>query len=370
MFSSRLIFSLFCASLSQQAYALDVLAPQKSDEGWQVFSNLDLWEASDFMPTRKIEGDWNTDFSPKDGPNVSLRRLRAELGVGYKEWRLNLEARQEGMLKASACTLAFVKAYKQAGLPQQAVNYQLDAQLESWSGFGLRAGRWFAFGGEYQPRFFASAVYYMKPQYRSTQATGAASYVDNQHYNFSATELDVNSRYQYLFQQFEPEARGYSSSLAMDWQINPAWRVQYQLEDAFNRFVWQNLPELQQSLSSAVVQYDSKGYLNYHPLLQGVNRQRTRSVSVPQTHTARIAYQNQQWEFAAQVRHFYGVNLPVLSVANHSAYGRFDASFDTRYKSVGIGWSNQFVGMHLQTDNLNLSRAKVLGLGVQTRYQF
>ncbi|MBC3917434.1 hypothetical protein H8L32_08115 [Undibacterium sp. CY18W] len=370
MFLSRLTVLLGTALLAHQAYAMDELWSQKNDDGWRSFASIDLWEASDFMPARKIEGDWSGDFSPKEGQNVSLRRYRTELGMGYKEWRLNLEGRQEGMLKASASTLAFVKAYKQSGLPQQAVSYQLGAQMESWSGFGLRAGRWFSLGDEYQPRFFASAVYYMKPQYRSVQATGAASYVDNQHYSFSATELDVNSRYQYLFQQFEPEAKGYSSSLAMDWQINPAWRVQYQLEDVFNRLAWQNLPELQQSLSSAVVQYDSKGYLNYAPLLQGVNRQRTRSVSVPQTHTARVAYQNQQWEFAAQVRHFYGVNLPTLSVANNSVYGRFDASFDTRYKSVGIGWSNRIVGLHLQTDNLNLSHAKVLGVGVQAQYKF
>ncbi|MCH8618887.1 hypothetical protein [Undibacterium sp. TS12] len=375
MSASRFFFLLAVAQASafalfNQAQASDLFVSEKAQDGWIAFANIDLWDASDFMPASKIEGDWNTDFSPRAGRNTSLRRYRAELGAGYKDWRLSLEARQDGMLTASASTLAFVRAYKLGGLPQQPVSYQLDAQMQSWSGFGIRAGRWFEFGSEYQPKVFASVVYYTKPQYRAVQANGAADYIDRQHYSFSASEIDANSRYQYLFRQFEPEATGYSSSLELDWKLNQVWRIQYQLDDAFNRFAWKNLPELQQSLNSAVVQYDSRGYLNYQPLLQGRNSQGGRSISVPATHTARISYARQQWEFAAQVRHFYGENLPEFSVSKDVAYGRVSVDLDTRYKSIGLGWNNDWLSLHLQTDKLNLASAKVLGLGVQLHRQF
>jgi hypothetical protein len=142
------------------------------------------------------------------------------------------------------------------------------------------------------------------------------------------------------------------------------------MDDVFNRFQWQHLPELQQSLNSAVVQYDSHGYLNYQPLLQGANRQSDRSISVPITHTAQLSYQWQQWEFNAQVRRFYGEILPTLGVAKYTSYGRFNVNLDTRYKSLGLGWSNASFGVQLQSDNLNLGSARVLGVGLHFNKQF
>ncbi|MGE5622611.1 MAG: hypothetical protein ACM3WS_05605 [Bacillota bacterium] len=360
-----LLPALFSAALLSQAAS----AQSNSSSffsGWRPYAELQAWEASDAVAVTKFDSDWSTGFSPRDGSNTSLQRLRAGLGMEKGGWSIGWELRQEASLVADRQTLEMVRLYKQRQDPAPGSRFDAQARFESWSAQGLRVAHAFdapAIAGR-TPRVKVSAAAYTRPQLRDNTVSGSVVYSQSGVYSFNAAQTDAYSRYRYPFMQHEPNASGASLSLLMDLPLSQSLSLRLQFDDLWSRIRWSNLPVMQRTINSDVTDRDSNGYVNYRPTLSGLNRQIDENFAIPRSTIAALSYRRDAWGAAAQIERWSGVSIPTLSVTRYFGWGHVTANVETRFHSVGLGVTWGKFRLSAQSDSLHPDQAKALGLQI------
>lgn len=334
--------------------------------GWRPYADIRLWEASDAVAVTKFDSDWSHGFSPRDGNNATLQRIRAGIGMENERWSIGWEVRQEASLDANREALEAVRLYKQRLDPAPNTRFDVGARFTAWSAQGLRVGHNFdgpTIAG-YTPRLNISGAFYTRPRLRENEVSGSVLYTPAGTYSFNATQTDADSRNQYPFMRYTPNASGASLSLTMDLPLTDALSLQLKAEDLWSRIKWENLPVMQRTIGSDVTERDSNGYINYRPVLSGTNRQISKNFSIPRSFSALLAYRSGPWGASAQVERWSGVTIPTLSLDRHFGWGVLSASVETRFNTVGIGVGIGKFRLLVQADNLHPDRAKALGLQV------
>lgn len=334
--------------------------------GWRPYAEIRLWEASDAVAVTKFDSDWSQGFSPKDGNNATLQRIRAGIGMENERWSIGWEARQEASLDANREALEAVRLYKQRFDPAPNTRFNVGARFTAWSAQGLRVGHNFdgpTIAG-YMPRLKISGAFYTRPRLRENEVSGSVLYTPAGAYSFNAAQTDADSRNQYPFMQYTPNASGATLSLAMDLPLTKALSLHLKAEDLWSRIKWENLPVMQRTIGSDVTERDSNGYVNYRPTLSGMNSQVGRSFSIPRSTTASLSYRLDAWDVAMQIERWSGVTIPTLAVSRHFQWGELNASVETRFNTVGLGVAFGKFRLLVQSDNLHPDQAKALGLQV------
>lgn len=350
---------LAVAQLPQSAFADSV--PLLS--GWRPYVDIHLWEASDAVEVKQFESDWSTGFSPDEGRNDTLLRYRAGAGVENGSWSIGLEARHEASLDTDRETLELVRLYKQKTDPASDTRFNARVRFVGWSAHGLRVGH--AFDGPAilgrTPRIRISGAYYTKPRLRENEVAGSVAYSQGE-YSFNASQTDANNRYVYPFMRHTPSASGASLSVAMDLPLTESLSLKLKFEDLWSRIKWDNLPVMQRTINSDVTGRDAEGYINYRPLLSGMNRQVSRNFSIPRANSAMLSYRSGAWGAAAHVERWSGVTIPTLSLTRHYGWGNVTANVETRFKTVGLGMELGKFRLMVQADKLRLDEAKARAL--------
>lgn len=335
--------------------------------GWSPFLELQLWQAYDAIPISKLDGDWSDGYSPKAGRNIMLQRNRAEIGVKKDQWSLGWEWRQDITLTTDQATLEFFRLYRQRLKPAGPTTYELAVQFNAWSAQGPRLGRWF--GAPASPlRVNLSAALYTGAILREGDGSATVHYLPPDQYQFDARRTDANSRYRYPFMQHEPAASGASVSAAMAWRLSEALALDVKVNDLLSTMRWRNVPVTEESIGSAVTEYDAQGFINYRPLLSGTNRQVSQRSMLARSGLATLSYRFGAWGVATEVERVAGGTIPTLALAHQYGWGKLTARVDTRFGGIGVGVETERFHLQLQADSLHRSQAKVLGVSMGVRY--
>jgi hypothetical protein len=365
MRSPILIGLLYCIAAQAHAGTTDASSASSTSaasvlSGWRPFVEVDLWRASDPIPIAEFDSDWSKGFSPKDGRNVALMRNRAAAGAESAQWRIGYEIRQEATLVTDRDTLEAVRLYKQRQDPAEPGVFPVNAEYRNWSAQGLRIGRTVEgplIAGR-PVRMAVSGAWYSDSRYRRNDVSGSVRYLGAGDYTFNARELDIDSRAQLPFLNATPEASGMSISVAAEVPLSDAWTLNLKVDDLWSRMRWRNLPVTRQAINSDVASTDSEGFLNYRPLLSGRNQQVDESISLPRYGTAELSYRTGAWRYATQVERYAGVTIPTFSARRHSAWGDLTARIETRFHTIGLGYTFGNFRVLLQTDTLKQDKAK------------
>jgi hypothetical protein len=204
--SSTMRFILLTGALACGAACAQTTTAPPAD-GWTVYSDVSVWQASDAAPISQIDGRW-TAYSPRAGRNTVLMRNRVAAGVGKNRWRLGVELRQDAFLATDRDSLDTYYMFQQKSKPTPPASFALQAQYFSWQAQGLRLG--YSFDG---PRIGArassielSGAVYGKQRLRERSVRGALTYPQAKVYGFSATHIDADSRMTYPFMGDAPSA--------------------------------------------------------------------------------------------------------------------------------------------------------------------
>jgi hypothetical protein len=361
---------LFTAALACGAVCTQAVAAAPAD-GWSVYTDLSIWQASDPVPIRQIDDDW-TAYSPRAGRNAALMRNRVSAGVGKGRWRLGAELRQDAWLGADRESLDAYTLYQQKRKPAPPASFALRAQYFSWKAQGLRAG--YTFDG---PRFGTrtgtveiSGAVYGKQRLREQSVDGVLTYARDGSYGFDATHVDVNDRMIYPFMGDAPSASGASLSVGATLPLLDAWTLRLQADDVASRLRWKNLPVNTETLKSNVTSYDADGYLNFAPMLSGRKQQVERSVRIPRYTAAALDYRSGDWGAGVQVARYAGVTVPTFSVSRRFGWLTLRANVETRFDSAGIGIEAGNFRFMLQSDAWKLAEAKTRSLQLHYHLDF
>lgn len=332
-------------------------------DGWTVYSDISAWQASDAVPISQIEDEW-TAYSPRAGRNTALMRTRVAAGVEKNRWRLGLELRQDAWLSTDRESLDAYYMYQQKRKPAPPASFALQARYFSWQAQGLRVGYSFdslRINGRASSIAISGAVY-GKQRLRERSVAGTLTYPRAETYGFAASHVDANSRMVYPFMGEAPSATGAGLSLAATVPLADAWTLRLQADDLASRLRWKNLPVNTESLASDVSSYDENGYVNYQPMLSGRKRQVERSFRIPRYTAAALDYRYQDWGAGVQVVRYGGETIPTLSLSRRFGWLTLHGNVETRFDSAGIGAEAGNFRFLLQSDTVNLDKAKTRSL--------
>lgn len=360
-------------AVAQQSVGDSDTALHPPAKAWRAYTQASLWAAYDAIPVSEFDGDWSVGYAPREGRNLFLQRNRAEFGVEKDGWRVGIEYRQEGSLDASRDTLEFYRLYQQQQRPDGARDFNLRAQIRSWSAAGLRVGRTFALDAAASngPLLMVSGALYANPRNRDVEASGSVSYRPTDVYGFNAQYLESDTKYEYPFMDNRSQtSSGASVSIALQWPLTERLKANLSLNDIWSRMRWSNLPSVQKNINSEVTSYDEDGYINYQPLLSGQNSQIKKTGTIGASGALSLTYQLDQWAMKMRLDRIEGTTLPSVSATYQSNWGSFTTSYETRFNTLGVGYDYGPFRVHLHANRWPLSEASALGLDAGVHYTF
>jgi hypothetical protein len=342
---------------------------QQPEPTWQAYADVQLWAAYDAIPVRQFDGTWDA-YAPRAGRNVFLQRHRAEVGVEKDGWRVGLEYRVEATLVANRDTLDFYHAYQQRLRPDAPRTYALDAQFKAWSAAGLRVARTFALDGS-GATLMVSGALYAHPRNRDIDVNGQVDYRPIDNYGFNALYRESDTRYRYPFMQESSQtSSGASVSMALQWPLGERVTANLALNDLWSKMRWSNLPAVTKTLNSDVSSVDQDGYVNYRPLLSGQNSRIDKSGSIGMSSAVSLTYRLELWRMKAGLDRIEGTTIPAVAATYGSNWGAFTGSYESRFKTVGIGYDHGPFRLHLRANRWPLSQASAIGLDARLHYTF
>ncbi|MBV6320318.1 hypothetical protein [Duganella violaceipulchra] len=362
-----LLGALLAASgaAAQTSVADSDIALRAPSAAWQPYAKAQAWAAYDAVPIRELGRDWGNSYAPRDGRNVFLQRDRVEFGVEKNGWRVGAEYRLEVSLQTNRDTVDLYHLYQSHKKPDKALDFAVYAQSKQWAAAGARVGRTFALPGPGagHPLLMVSAAVYGRARNHDSGASGRVSYQPESAYRIDGMYANSNTDYSYPFM---PEATqrssGASVSAALQWPLSSQLTANLAVNDWWSRMRWSNLPSMVQGIGSDVHTVDGDGYINYKPRIVGQNKLVERNGTIGASTALNLTYRYQQWALRAGAQRIAGTTIPEAIGSYASQWGSFSASYDTRFKMVGLGYEQGPLRLRLRTDSLPFSEAHAFSL--------
>jgi hypothetical protein len=362
--------------------------------GWVLRAEAADFTAVDATPVRGLSGDWAT-YHPRNGRNHALQASRIELTAASRQWEVAATVRSDILIHGSHDAFDVVHAYKQRATPADGSRFTVDAQERGVVWAGLRGARSWALGGTAAAptwQLTAALTALSVRRVQQTDAQGSVQYSDLTGYDFDAQTLRVDNQKDFGgWGERNTTGRGMTTDLGLLWQPSDRAFVNLSVVDLASRLTIDRVPTEAAAMSSAVFGVDSRGYLDYKPLVQG-----RYSASDLRLQLAR------KWSLAAGWRldggsgagmdsgaagsgdgngasavlgarweHVDGLDLPALWLTWPMWPGwtlQLDA--ETRFHSLGIGLATRYASLLLRTRSLPVGESSALGWQASLRWPF
>jgi hypothetical protein len=201
-----------------------------------------------------------------------------------------------------------------------------------------------------------------------TDVSGSVRFNSASGFDFKAQTTQQDSNVQFGgYGKEGAVGSGYTSDIGLLWQPTARSFVNLSISDAASKLKVKQVATEQMSASSTTRLFDSNGYLDYHPLLNGrdsaqdvalrLARKTSLSAGTRVDFTAATsAVVGARWE------HIAGIHMPSVWAAVPLPRGlalQLDA--DTRFKSFGVGFSGRYGSVMLRSQSASVSDSRALG---------
>ena len=351
--------------------------PVGAQAAWSVKAQAAQFEANDVTAVRALSGDWS-GYQPRDGRNAALQSARFELSASRAQWEVGTALRSDIVIDGARGAFDLVHAYKQKLTPSSGSNFELEASEKGVIWAGLRGARTWVFRPDtgQSVQLTAAATLLSVRRIQLTDVSGTARYDGTTGFTFNAQTAQQDSHVQFGgYGAANALGSGYTTDIGLLWQPSARGFVNLSVTDAFSKLTVRRVATEQINASSTTRLFDSSGYLDYRPLLNG--RDSAQDVKLRLARKWSLSAGLQLEPAAAQsstvgVRweHITGVNIPSvwanipLPVWPQAGLAlQLDA--DTRFKSVGVGVSSRFdsvIGsLMLRSQSATVGASRALG---------
>jgi hypothetical protein len=369
----RWLITACALALSLPACADGLLALVNPAERAMSSVNLDMafsaqsFMATDYTSVRHFTDDWRGSYTPREGKNLAVSFMRADVSAQYESWSVGYFYRQEILLESNKDTTDIAHANKTKTPVQAGRTYVINLALNGFETQGVRLDKAFAWkmGNTLDVTFGIGTSLMNGQRARFGQAQGnALSTATGYTYNLNMT--DSNSQMTYPFMPSgEVSGTGYAFDLGLRLLWQDGKRLDIAINDLAGEIRWQNLPETTMNASSASSTYDSQGYIVLNPAVSGQNKrvEKTQKLDTKggiQFHSP-LAYGiaanfGMEW-INDNIFPRYG-----LSYVATSGIGVM-ADYDYRFKTFGLGATWKYMYLSARTQNMYLDRSRGYGVG-------
>ena len=367
-----------CSALPLLGHAEGLLAvdnPAKNGHGNKAYASIEAFEGNDQMAMRQYGGDWQGNYSPRDGTNLGLLSARAETGVQWQGYRLGVLYRAEARVEANRDTSDLVQQYNTQGGYDLGRTYPLNYQIKGFEANGARISKSFQLnlGSQWQLDWGLGASYLRGTRIKLATATGQVTTINAKDFdahvsmNNTDSQIDVtdsatfNAPYGRLA---APSGQGYALDAGMVLHhLKSGASFELAVADLAGRMDWRDLPNNVTDFSTATKRYDSNGYVQFDPSTTRTSSYQNLSQTLDPKLWLAANYPVRDFEFQGATSYTRGYWFPQAGVKYRiNPQWGVNADFDFRFSTVGIGVQHQWFYLTLRMDSANLDAAKAYGI--------
>jgi hypothetical protein len=343
--------------------------PVSADKAWLLSMQATQFEASDATPVRALSGDWSR-YHPREGRNLALQSARLELTASRALWEVGTALRSDIVIDGARGAFDIVHAYKQKLTPASGSAFDLDATELGVIWAGLRGARTWVLkpGTDHGLQLTTAVTLLSVRRVQLTDVSGSVRYNSAAGFTFNAQTTQQDSHVQFGgYGKPNGVGGGYTTDIGLLWQPSARSFVNLSISDAASRLEVKQVATEQLNASSTTRLFDSNGYLDYQPLLNGrdsaqdVSLRLARKTSlsagtIVDISATKSAMVGARWE------HIAGVNMPsVWATVPLTGSMELQLDADTRFKSFGVGLTGRYGSMMLRSQSASVSASRALG---------
>ncbi len=356
--------------------------PVSAQTGWAVRALAAQFEASDATPVRALSGDWS-HYRPRDTRNAALQSARIELSASRASWELGTVLRSDIVIDGSRGAFDIVYAYKQKREPPPGSTFELNATEQGVIWAGLRGARTWTLrpGTDNGVQLTTSAALLSVRRVQLTDVSGNAQFSSAAGFEFNAQTTRQDSHVQFGgYGQPKGLGSGYTTDIGLLWQPSARSFVNFSVTDAFSKLKVRNVATEQLSASSSTRLFDSSGYLDYRPLLNGRNSTQDVALRLVRKWTLSAGTRldgsvlsasgespaASSTTVGARWEHVAGIDVPSIWVSVPltvfpQAGLALQLDVDGRFKSVGVGLKSRIGAVMLRSQSTSVGDSRALG---------
>jgi len=336
-------------------------------EDFSAYFLIDSFSNSEPIAIKAVTDDtWDGSFHTGD---TAFAVGRAEVGVGWDQWRFGFYRRYDYYYKFSPDT-AYLKYYTENKL-QLNTGEQLDIYLAAntliANGVSLTHSLTLADAN------FDIKVSYLEGKYlTSGSLVGDAEVLAENDYDL---EFYVDYFYSEdkLFDRevVSPEGKGYSVDLNIDWSPSDDWDFNLSINDLLAKIFWEDAPRTSAIGDTDTKEYDENGYVIFNPVISGLETYEDYTQTLPRKISFTSAYSLNKasilFEFKDfDIKQFYSIGLGFKGSNDDSV----NVFYNYTASALKFYYQSQWVEFGITTDEFQLHKARTFALQLSVTATF
>lgn len=314
--------------------------------------------------------DWRGRLYAGD---VALQHLRAQLGVDFGAWGVELVSRDDGDARFHPDTAEFYSLTQNKQALEIQRRYNINLKINHVLTHGGRAYLRHAFSPQLHLDVGVSLL--SADKLISGTLQGAVTAVAENDYNIEQLTVDYYYSRDTLFDRAvtAPTGWGYAFDMALTAQTENVWRLRLELQNLLGRVNWNNAPFTKAVINTDNKSYDENGYIIVKPVLSGQFGYRDFQQHLPLLGSLQASYH--LMENIAAVGEAYAT--PVKSLWSYgAAYSvvnpqlKFTALYTLETGQVRLGMHGVWGYLELGADRSELRNARALNIATGVAVPF
>jgi tetratricopeptide repeat protein len=307
-----------------------------------------------------LRNDWGVTAAPQSS-NRALAYWNTGAGVAYKGWRVAGFYRGEFYIDANRDTVDFLAMInRRAPLPVGRV-FNIDLSSNGFSAMGIEVSKgitlWKGLLAGVTARYISGGML------QFGKLTGSATPTAPNAYDFNFL-LDYNYDRNIIYPRSAPSGtgNGYSFDLGLRYKASETLSAGLLLRDLAGRIYWTNTPFSTVDATSNVKSFDSSGYQQYRPTIQGFEGFRSFTQHIPFKADADVTATLGPVTVSPQLNLINGRPLYWLFLGYRpSPNTSVSAGYNANYEAWSIGAAYKKSMLSVFSSGLDPGRAPALG---------
>ncbi|KPZ62251.1 hypothetical protein [Pseudoalteromonas sp. P1-7a] len=341
-------------------FSTALLSPLASaNNQFQIFTHFDAEIYTEAQPVQAFVDDFDEPI--KSGDSAFTYNI-FEIGVGYNNFKVGLQSRYDYVLNFDPDTALYTYLEKN-DLPfeERFYTYQLNAKQVTSNGVFV----------SYDFKFLDKNALTITPKvsvFASTHFQDAS--VDGRVFSDEvegSITADYNFSKDILFKKFtpseNPEGLGYSLDIFADWQINDDLKVGLSVKDLLYKTDFDDTGSVKGQTTEIPFSEDESGNVTSTPTVSlqtsAFGNTQSHTLDMEMRITAFADYRiNNRYSTAFTVKQYDKDTFSQLKGRIHFwDHWKVQAGYETKSEAFLVGIENEYFGLNLQTDSLDLDKA-------------
>ncbi|MFT5506207.1 MAG: hypothetical protein ACI8XC_003933 [Gammaproteobacteria bacterium] len=321
--------------------------------------SFETFNYSEVTSLSAISGKWNDRVS---NGNKALSVSRFIAGYEGNNYSLQTINRSDSYYRFNHETAWFIRLIENQIPLDTGRDYVLDIKPNRSSSKGFRVGSYYQFSEAFKLSGYFSLL--NATNLLQGNLLGQASSISPTDYNFNFnSDLVYENDPLYGRSTNQVRGNGYAIDLIIDYSLSDNWHLNVQLLDLAGELSFDSVNHTQASATSAIKNFDENGYLQYDPVISGIEDNQGFLYKFDmQTQIAVTYHFSERKNIVLEYHQLFDFNYPKLILENQFEWGLLSWRLIPQLEAVGMGYQQSNFSVSIETDRIDFEGMKYLSI--------